>query len=158
MIGVSSDETLILLQRWNAGDEAAFGELVQQNLPWIRKRVRQRLGEGLRSHGDTTDFLHDAFVEVLRHGQRFVVKDRHRFRMLLARIIENVLRKRHRFMHEQRRDRAREQPLATDVILDLDASPTRPSVVAARNESSGWVRLALDLIDPAEREIVLLRQ
>ena len=35
---------------------------------------------------------------------------------------------------------------------------TRPSQHAQRKESSAWVRIGLELLDPEQRELVILRQ
>jgi RNA polymerase sigma-70 factor (ECF subfamily) len=35
---------------------------------------------------------------------------------------------------------------------------TRPSAAADRNEKRAWIRLALELLDTADRDVVLLRQ
>jgi RNA polymerase sigma-70 factor (ECF subfamily) len=154
----SEPRTLTLLRRWHEGDREALGELIARDLPWIREHVHRRLGPGLRAHADTNDFVQDAFVEVLRTGPRFLVSDQEHFRALLARIVENVLRMRHRHLHRQRRDVAKEQRIGSGAVLDLDGSQTRPSQAAIRSESESWLQLGLELLDAEDREVVLLRQ
>ncbi len=154
----SEPQTLTLLRRWHEGDREALGELIARDLPWIREHVHRRLGPGLRAHADTNDFVQDAFVEVLRTGPRFLVSDQEHFRALLARIVENVLRMRHRHLHRQRRDVAKEQRIGSGAVLDLDGSQTRPSQAAMRSESESWLQLGLELLDAEDREVVLLRQ
>jgi RNA polymerase sigma-70 factor (ECF subfamily) len=154
------DATLQLLQRWHGGDRTALAALLQRDLPWIRDRIRQRLGQGLRQHGNTDDFLHEAVVEVMSYSPRFLVGSRDLFRRIVAIVVENTLRDKHEFFTRKRRDRAREQPF-TDSVLCLDASAraaTSPSAAAGRSEEQAWLQLALELLDPDDREIIVRRE
>lgn len=152
------DDTFELLRRCHAGDDQALRALVARDLDWIRARVRRRAGDVLRQHAEVSDYVHDAVVATLEHGPRFVVADKDHFRALVARIVENVLRMRHRALRAGRRDVAKERRFATGVVLDLTASGTSPSAAASRDERRAWLDLGLELLAPADREIVLLRQ
>jgi len=155
------DGTLGLLQRWHAGDRQALHELVQRDMPWIRARVRQRLGDALRQHGDTEDFLHEAVIDILNYTPRFLAADRDVFRRLVTRIVENTLRGQSEFYTRLRRDRGRAVPLPDDSVLDLDVqrrTNTSPSQHAVRNEEEAWLRLALDLIEPDDRDVIVMRE
>lgn len=153
--------TYILLERWHGGDEAALGEILRRDLPWIRKRVLDRCGDALRARVEDDDLVQEALLEVLRYGPRFLMGDREQFRGLMVRIIENVIRGQHDFHNALRREIAREKPLPSGTMLRLDGaavSVTRPSEAAHRQEREAWVRLALELVDREDREILLLRQ
>lgn len=154
-------QTHHLLERWHRGDRGALDEILQRNLPWIVSQVRRRLGEALRTKDETQDLVQEAMLEVLRYGPRFLMSDRQQFRALMCRIVENVLRGRHDWFHAQRRQMAREQPLPSDTLLCLDppdaTSIVRPSQAAQAREREAWVRMALELLDPADREVILLR-
>ena len=155
------DQTLALLQRWHGGDRAALEQLLQRDLGWIRDQVSRRLGELLRRRGDTQDFLHEAVVEVLHYTPRFLVSSQEQFRRLVTQIIENMLRDQRDYYARKRRDLARERALPDDSALQLDPrarSVTRPSEAAVRNEEAAWLRLALELLDPEDRDVILLRQ
>lgn len=155
------DETRVLLQRWHAGDRAAIDVLVARDLGWIREFVRGRLGPLLRARGETMDYVQDAIVDVLRYVPPFVTSDRARFRALLARILENHLRDAHDHHAAARRAPERERPLPSESVLDLDGGrrpATAPGSAAERSEERAWVRLALELLEPEDREVILLRQ
>jgi RNA polymerase sigma-70 factor (ECF subfamily) len=156
---MSDGETLTrsLLARLHGGDAAALRELLARDLPWIEAQVRRRLGAALRARAETMDFVQEAVVQALKHGPRFVVSDQEQFRALMVRIVENAVRKQHRFHGQQRRDAARQAPLPSQSIVDLDGSRGSPSVVAARAEHRALVQLALELLDADDRDIVLLR-
>lgn len=155
------DQTLALLQRWHQGEQAALKELLRRDLPWIRARLHHRLGDLLRQRGDTEDYLHDVVLEVMRYTPHFLVSSGDTFRRLLTQITENLLRDKHDFFARHRRAAAREQPLPDSTVLCLDArarSATSPSQGAARNEEEAWVRFALDLLAPEERQVIVLRE
>lgn len=155
------DATADLVQRWHQGDAQALHQLVQRDLPWIRQRVRQRLGDALRQHGDTEDFLQEAVLDILAYTPRFVPVDGDSWRSLVTQIVENQLRGQHEFYGRIRRDRARQQPLPDDSVLLLDPrkrTATTPSARAVRNEEEAWLRLALDLVDPDDRDVIVMRE
>ena len=160
-MGQNVPETTVLLQRWNGGDERALQELLQLHLPWIQAHVEKRLGGLVRAKEETADVVQDALVEFLRYGPRFNVSSEAHLRFLLGRIAENVLRDRHDFFTRRRRQVARERPLPEETVLELDAGSrdsVRPDRALEKKQWQAWVRLALELMDPEEREVIVLRQ
>ena len=156
----SEPETQSLLRSLHDGDRGALEALIQRHLHWIEERVHRRLGKELRRYGETGDFVQEAMVHVLEHGPQFVINDEDHFRRLLARIIENSLRSKHRYMHRQRRDVRREKALGSGTILSLDPpqqQAARPSSLADRDEQIAWVNLAVELSPPQDRAVLTLR-
>jgi len=153
------DQTAQLLARWHDGDRAALEELLGGNLDWIHQQVRRRLGERLRAKADSVDFVQEAVVEVLRYAPRFTVDSRARFRALMARIVENVLRDQNDFFNARRRAMSQEAPQMGCVTLDgVGVSRTDPGQAAEQREQQAALRLALELLDPQDREVIVLRQ
>jgi RNA polymerase sigma-70 factor (ECF subfamily) len=153
--------TLRLLRRWNSGDEAALGELLERHLDWVATYVHKRLGPALRSRDETVDFVQESMLDFLRAGPRVEVSDESAFRKLLARIAENNIRDRRRYHDRAKRGGGRvADGGASDSVLDLDVrrDVTRPSQHAQRAEHADLVRLALELLDPQDREVIQLRQ
>lgn len=158
---VESDDTRELLQRWHDGERSAVELLVERDLPWIREFVSQRLGPVLRGRAETQDYVQDAMVEVLTYCPRFVTDSRTRFRSLVARIIENRLRDAHDHHLAARRAPGLERAMPSDSVLDLDRprkTVTQPAAAAERGERNAWVRLAIELLEPEDRRILLLRE
>ena len=156
-----SSETMDLLLRWHRGDRAAIDALIARDLPWIRAQVQKRLGPGLRARAETEDFMQDAMIEALNYSPRFVSQSQTRFRNIMVRIIENVLRDKNRWHQARRRAISRERPIPDDSVIDLDnpqESVTRPGEAAQKNETELWVRLALEFLRPDDRKIILMRQ
>jgi len=155
-----SDEprTLTLLQRWHGGDRQALETLLHRDLPWLRGEVQRRMGNELRERADADDVVQQAMIAVLQSGPRFLLDDREHYRALMLRIVENTIKKQIRLGRQQKRDAAREEPLPSGSVLALDASGTRPSAAADRNEKRAWVQLALELLPDGDREVILMRQ
>jgi RNA polymerase sigma factor (sigma-70 family) len=155
--------TAELLLRWAQGDPEALAELVQQDGAWIENHVRRRLGPLLRRRADTQDIVQNTLLEVLKCGPRFVCADRGHLRALLAKMVENVLCSQAAHDQAGKRDVRREVQAGGDsgsvLILDAkSAAVTQPSLAAERSETRDWVRLALELLDPEDRSIVLWRE
>lgn len=160
-MGKHVPETTFLLGRWNSGDEGALQSLLAAHLPWIQSHVRSRLGAKLRAKEETTDVVQDALIEFLRYGPRFQISNEAHLRFLLARIAENVLRDSNDFFSRRRRQAARERPLPEGTVLELDAGTghsQRPDAAVERKQWQAWVRLALELMEPEDRELIVLRQ
>lgn len=161
MAGVSAlppdANTYDLLERWRQGDNDALNRLLERDLEFLRGVVHRRLGGELRRFGDTDDFVQEAALRVLRFGPRFVLADREQFRSLLATIVVNVLRNRHRDLHALKRSSQREQPLPSDTVLYLDPTHrtvARPDQAAATNEQREWLRLGLLLLPPDDQSVL----
>jgi RNA polymerase sigma-70 factor, ECF subfamily len=155
------DQTRSLLEQWHGGDRAALDRLLERDESWIRHRVRQRLGDKLREKLETQDVVQEAMVDVLRYGPKFLMSDLHEFRSLMARIIENNIRDQHGWMQARRRAGERETPLPSDTLLDMDSpvrEVTRVTQAVFRQQRAELVRLAMEILEPEDRQIVYLRQ
>jgi RNA polymerase sigma-70 factor (ECF subfamily) len=153
-------DTVTLLERWNTGDEEALGLLVDRYLPRVRRLVQLRMGQRLRQKAESGDVVQDAMLQFLRYSPRFQVSSGRQFAALVQRIVENVLRDRHDWYARRRREMDRECPLPASSVLQLTSSRTgpAPSEVALRHERQALVRLGLDLLRPADREVIVLRE
>lgn len=152
------DLTFDLLSRWRSGDREALAALLARDLDWIRGFVHRRLGNApARKFGDTEDFVQEAALRVLKEGPRFVLADREQFRALLATIVLNVIRGRHRALQTLKRAAKREQAIGTDSVLMLDPparTAARPDEQAAQGEQEEWLRLAFLLLDPDDQQVI----
>jgi RNA polymerase sigma-70 factor (ECF subfamily) len=157
-----SDSTRELLMAWHRGDQAAFTAIVREHTPWIEQLVHRRLGAQLRQRVDTQDVVQNTLIEVLRDGPRFVVTSREHLRGLLARMVENVLRANADHARAEKRDVRREvAPPPGESVVFLDARPgsaASPSQAAAADEERVWVRLAIELLAPDDRIVVIWRE
>ncbi|MEM7205883.1 MAG: sigma-70 family RNA polymerase sigma factor [Planctomycetota bacterium] len=150
-----ASETRILLERWSQGDADALDVLLERNLGWVRRQVRGQLGAAVRSKEDSPDIVQEAVVEFLRFGPRFVLDDEAQLRALLKRIAEHVLIARSRWFTRKRRDLHREAQLEGSSVLQLSRYGTPVPERASRDEERELVRLAIELLPPVDREIVM---
>lgn len=158
MMASGDGSTREMLNRWNGGEQEALGELLAHHLDWITDYVHGRIGGQLRGRAETMDFVQASMVDFLKHGPRFEIPDESAFRALLARVAENNIRDHHRHFNRKKRDIKRTEPLGSNSVLGANKGVTRPSQHAQRDESIAMVRVALELLDPQDRQIVLLRE
>lgn len=158
-------DTAEFLLRWARGDQDALAELVAQEAPWIERQVRSKLGDHLRRRADTQDILQETLLTILRTGPRFVCSDRAHLRGLLARMLLNTIHAEANHQTAKKRDVRREvapvHPGSSGSVLILDqqaASLTGPDCAAAEAETRDWLRLALELLDPDDRNTILWRE
>lgn len=160
------DETRQLLVRWHEGSQEAMAELVRQEQAFVTAHVRRRLGSLLRRQHDTQDIVQQTMLQALRSAPRFLLSDRDQLRGLLARMVENTLRATARQQQRHKRDVRREQPMeplpvdTSGSVIDLDppSAGTDPGAAADRGEVRAWVRLAIELLDADDREVIVLRE
>ncbi len=158
-------ETAELLLRWAQGDQTAIAVLVQQDATWIEAHVRRRLGAQLRQRVDTQDIVQNTLLTVLQTGPRFVCSERAHLRALLGRMVENAICAQANHATAGKRDMRREatgrvQGESGSVLL-LDAksaSITQPGAAAERSEIRDWVRLALELLEADDRNVIMWRE
>jgi len=148
-----------LLGRWHAGDRQALEKLMTKHLPWIRKRVHQRLGNALRMKLDSGDLVQDALLRFLRYGPHLQIANTENFIGLMAVIVENVIRDKDDWFHARRRDLAREEPLSQQQVLVLDGPEgEQPDVAVGRLEFTAMLRLAMECLRPDDRKLLIQRR
>lgn len=151
----------IFIQQWHDGDRQALEKVLKRHLPWIQSYVHRKISSLLRSKTETGDIVQDAVVQFLKYGPRFHLSSDRQLRALLCRIVENVLKDKYDWYTAHRRSIAKERPLPPDTVLNLDApmrSMETPSQVVLKHEQEAWVRLALELLDPPMRHVIILRE
>lgn len=160
-MGLDDSETSLLLSKCHHGDREALNTLLEQHLPFVNEQVSHQLGIQLRQKVETGDIVQEAVVEFLRYAPRVRLSNENHLRALLCRIAENRIRDGQDWFTAKRREMARERPLPTDTSLEFDppVDPvTTPSVIAQRHENEALVRFGLELLNPEERKVYLLRQ
>jgi RNA polymerase sigma factor (sigma-70 family) len=144
-----------LAQAWRAGDPAALEALLAELSPWLRARVRRRLDAELRQKLESVDLVQDALLRFLRYGPRFEVRSAAELRALLLRMLHSSLLDRRDWYHARRRAISRELSLSAAEQTPAEGSAAAPAIRAERREGLDRLRLALELIDPQERRLVV---
>jgi RNA polymerase sigma-70 factor (ECF subfamily) len=145
-----------LVARCQAGDEAAFDELVRRH----QQRAVNVAWQLLRDREDAVEVAQDAFVSVYRNIAGF--RNECEFTTWLHRIVVNLARNRHRWWHR----RGREQTMSLDAPLATDDGPLErqfavvapgPQAEAAQAEFVEQVTAAMGRLPRKYREALVLR-
>jgi RNA polymerase sigma-70 factor (ECF subfamily) len=134
LTGVDPDSELV--ERWQAGDMAAFEALMRRH----EGRVFRLLVRMLGSREEAEDATQDAFLSLYRHGHRF--RGEARFSTFVYRVAANAALNRRRTLG---RARARQQELQRRHAAgtDLPSSPRDPEDSARGAEAQRQVQQAL---------------
>jgi len=163
----ADSEEDVQLRRAVAGDQQAWASLLEANRPRLRRMVAVRMHPVLRGRIDPSDVLQEAFAEATDRLASYAERPELPFFLWLRWLTGMRLKRVHReHLDRQARNPRREVPLdggslpgATSAALaeQLLGRDTRPSEAAARAERKRRVEVALDAIDPTDREMLLLR-
>ena len=152
------DASCELLALWYEGDAQALGRLVELHRPWLHRYASFRLGNPLRLLADSEDVVQDVMLRLLRYGPSFAPQSTAQFRALIGRMVVHQLANLDDHDRALRRDRGRRQALDQRVISHIGAaSDGRPDRCLERAEAEATLRLALELVGPADREVLELR-
>lgn len=132
----------LLVVRCQAGDEAAFAELVERYAPRLRYFLRKLLGDGHAAE----DALQDVWLDVVRAIPRLA--DAGAFAAWAYRIARDRAFRRLR----RRRGRPADAPLDGEALADESAG--EEAFAAERAEA---IHAALDGLSPEHREVLVLR-
>lgn len=136
-----------LVSRARDGDRAAFEELVDRYRGRIAAFLRSRLGEELSRRVDMEDLLQEVFLRAYTSLGRFHWAGDDAFFRWLSVIARHAI-------HEAARRHGRELLLPSDA--DLSSAEISPFRVLRRAERMARLRMALDRLKPAHREVILL--
>jgi RNA polymerase sigma-70 factor, ECF subfamily len=160
------DEAL-QLKRALEGDNQAWASLLAAYRPRLRRMVAIRLHPGLRGRIDPSDVLQDAFAEATARLASYAEKSDLPLFLWLRWLTGMRLKRIHREHFDVKgRDARREVSLRGDgtpgassaaLAEQLLGGDTRPSEAAARAERKRRVEVALEAIDPTDREVLVLR-
>lgn len=146
-----------LVRRFNAGDEAAFTEIVAR----YHERIQQVAERHLRNHADAQEIAQDTFIRAHRGLARF--RGDSSLATWLHRVAVNLARNRYWYFFRRRRHMtlSLDCPLGTDTTAtfsDLVATPEAgPARQATVDEFIGLVATCMEKLDPGHREILTLR-
>jgi len=166
---MSSIETTAgdLLDRVRLGDERALAELFSSERDRLWRMVQARLDRRLRGRVDPDDILQEAYLDATRRIAHFASEPSMSFFLWLRLIVGQTLVDVHRRHIEARmRDAGRDVSIARGVAPgassaslagQLVAHMTSPSHAAMRAEMEAQLGLAIDSLDPIDREVLVLR-
>lgn len=162
-----SDETLKLLALARNGDEVARGRLLDRHRAALIRMVGVRMDRALQRRVDESDIVQDVLVEADRRLAEYLQSHRMPFHAWLRHLAKDRMidaHRRHRGAARRSMDRET-HPHSADLShasafdlanLLLDRQLT-PAAAATHHELETRFQTALDRLDAADREIVLMR-
>jgi RNA polymerase sigma-70 factor (ECF subfamily) len=155
------------LDRVRLGDETALAELFSQERDRLWRMVQARLDRRLRGRVDPDDILQEAYLDATRRIAHFANEPTMSFFLWLRLIVGQTLIDVHRrHLDAAMRDAGRDisiarggPPGASSASLagQLVAHLTSPSHAAMRAEMEAQLALAIDHLEPIDREVLVLR-
>jgi RNA polymerase sigma factor (sigma-70 family) len=133
-----------------AGDAHSLGWLVERLTPLLEAHARYRLGN-LSARCDPLDVVHDAWLVALPRLPELTARDGRLTPVLLRFLSTTVMNRVRSLLY----DRVRRGEVATP--SELAAEHSGAVTHAMRAERAAAVRAAIDDLDDADRQIVLLR-
>ena len=155
--GVSGRTTGALVARAKAGDRSAYDGLFALAADRARLFVRLRLGPALREKLDADDVLQEAYLEAHRAFGSFRYQGDGAFTRWLCRIIENRIRGLADYHGAKKRQAPEGLARVSRIEQRVAASRTGPQTAVLRGERRDRLASAMDRLDDAEREALLLR-
>jgi RNA polymerase sigma-70 factor (ECF subfamily) len=163
----NSGESVDLLERARAADEAALSELFTRHRDRLRRMVEMRLDVRLQPRIDASDVIQDAYLEVTERLQEYLGNPTLPFFLWLRLVVGERLTTLHRHhLGTQMRDAGREVslypgalPAASSAALaaQLLGKHTSPTQAAIRAERLLRLQEAVNRLDPLDREVLSLR-
>ena len=160
-------EEALQLKRALEGDRQAWASLLAAYRPRLRRMVAVRLHPLLRGRIDPSDVLQDAFVEATERLGSYAEKSDLPLFLWLRWLTAMRIKRIHRdHLDVKGRDPRREVSLygegmpgvsSAALAEQLLGGDTRPSEAAALAERKRRVEVALEAIDPTDREVLVLR-
>ena len=155
------------LSRAVAGEEAAWRELVQAHHARLLRMVAVRMDPRLRSRLDAEDVLQDVYLDAAKQFPDYVRDPQLPFFLWLRLLTGHWLARAHRHhLGTQLRDAGRDISICQGGIPDASSAALaahllgredRPSEAAQRAERAMRIQVALDAMEPMDREVLSLR-
>jgi RNA polymerase sigma-70 factor (ECF subfamily) len=162
----SKDSEEQLLSRAEAGEAAAFDELLRQNRQRLKQMIHVQLDARLQARVDPSDVIQEAMIEATRRFPAYLCERPLPFYPWLRQIALDRIGRLHRnHLRIARRDIRREtplEPLLPDDSLQQLAGcvlyqGSDPAKRLSRKETGEQIRQALGRLAKDDREVLVLR-
>jgi RNA polymerase sigma-70 factor (ECF subfamily) len=163
----NSEVTRRLLERAGAGDDTACGELLRRYHARLRRMVSVRLDPRLKGRFDPSDVLQETYLDIVARLPEYLREPKLPFFLWVRYRTGHHLGRIHRaHLGRQMRDPKREVPLLDEgmpaassaaLAAQLLGNESRPSQHAVKAERKRRLQVALEEMDPIDREVLALR-
>jgi RNA polymerase sigma-70 factor (ECF subfamily) len=165
-MSVGNEKTQRLVALAKEGDQTALNQLCSVYGERVRRIIRFRLHQKLRSKLDSVDVVQDVLLLAMGGLKDFTYRSEGDFLRWLSRIAENKIRDIFDEFHAEKRDIRKEIPFKeqrniTGGTKSAALGPMRiptPSVIMCKKEALDRLEKALDELKPEYREVVVLKR
>ena len=145
------------------GNEPALEQLCRIYGERVRRVIRLRMGNELRSRLESMDMVQDVLMCAFRDLEEFTYTSEGDFMRWLGQIAENRIRDNLDKLHADKRDIRKEIPLQDGSMTSNDdrarvfepARNTTPSVILSKKEELDKLEKAIDKLKPEYREVII---
>jgi RNA polymerase sigma-70 factor (ECF subfamily) len=155
----NSTETQQLLDLAQAGDAASRNKLLQRHREALRRMVGLRMDPALQSRVDASDIVQDVLMEADARLADYLKTAKMPFHVWLRHLARDRIidvYRRHRGAARRSMDREQALPQTDSSNFAVDRQMT-PAAAATHHELELRFQQALEKLDDAEREMVLMR-
>jgi RNA polymerase sigma-70 factor (ECF subfamily) len=163
----NSTDTVDLIERARAGDQAALNEIFARHRVRLRRMVEMRLDWRLQARLDASDVIQEAYLEIAGRLEEYLQNPALPLFLWMRLVVGERLLKVHRHhLGTQMRDASREVslyrealPAASSAALaaQLLGKHTSPTQAVLRAERMLRLQEAINTLDPIDREVLSLR-
>lgn len=161
------DKTQELLTGVASGDASAVNRLMDRHRDAVRRMIRMRLDQAVARRVDASDVVQDVLLEASQRLNDYLKNPTMPFHLWLRQLAKDRIIDMHRrHRGAKRRSVDREQNLngigsdeqsAADLATLLKDAELTPAAAALRKEMEKRFLVALDQLDEADREIIIMR-
>lgn len=156
------EDSLQLLERFRAdGDSGALNALFERYYERVRRIARIRMGSRLQRLTESDDLVQNTFAVAFRKLDQIDLTDHSSLIQYLSRVLENQIRGAIDYFDAQKRQPADGRILSTehdDAPLEAPSREPEPVEEAAARELGELYDACVQSLDPAHREVILLRE
>lgn len=162
----AAQPTVELLDRVRHGDGDAVNRLLERHRAAIRRMIDQRMDRVIERRVDASDIVQDVLIEANRRLGDYLANPTMPFRLWLRHMARDRLidaHRRHRVAASRSLDRevplvaGDGEPSRADVLGQVADRELTPAAAATWHELERRFAAAVELLDDADRQIVLLR-
>ena len=159
-----TDDNQRLVDAAANGDRAAAAALLQAYLPGLRAYIRLKMGDRIRQRESCSDLVQSVCREVLEHLDQFQHSGEAAFKRWLFTMAARKIGHRHEYWNAERRDPARELPLAANssrggddaLLLQAYRQLGTPSREVIAREAVAHMERAFDRLPEHYRQVILM--
>jgi len=162
------EKTDVLLTAARRGDPDAINQLLDRHRGGIRRLVEMRLDRKVQRRVDVSDVVQEVLVEASGRLDKYLDDPVMAFHLWLRQIAwDHIIDTYRRHRVSAKRNMDREQPLnvggdrvdesSVDLAIQLCDPAMTPAAVATQREIASKVEAAIEKLDDADREVILMR-